>query len=274
MIFADLELSRRLERAESHAGKEFAESRSRLHPESQSTWTEYAGAVVIFDGPDSPVTQTFGLGLFEDIRPDSLDTIEQFFQQRGAPVLHEVSPYAGIATLDLLSIRGYRPIELSTVMYMHTDPVIPGTSHATSGEINVRVAVTEDAALWADLSAQGWASDYPEMESSIRDFGSLAFARSSTVNFLAEIDGIAGATGSLCLYEDVALFGGASTVPAMRHRGLQSALLSTRMTYAYESGYKLAMMVTAVGSQSQRNAERTGFHIAYTRTKWKLSPTA
>jgi hypothetical protein len=30
------------------------------------------------------------------------------------------------------------------------------------------------------------------------------------------------------------------------------------------------MMVAEVGSQSQRNAERKGFRIAYTRTKWRL----
>jgi hypothetical protein len=29
-------------------------------------------------------------------------------------------------------------------------------------------------------------------------------------------------------------------------------------------------MVTEAGSQSQRNAERKGFRIAYTRTKWRL----
>jgi hypothetical protein len=28
--------------------------------------------------------------------------------------------------------------------------------------------------------------------------------------------------------------------------------------------------VTEAGSQSQRNAERKGFRIAYTRTKWQL----
>jgi hypothetical protein len=43
------------------------------------------------------------------------------------------------------------------------------------------------------------------------------------------------------------------------------------MSYARENGHELAMMVTAAGSQSQRNAERTGFKIAYTRTKWKLT---
>jgi len=43
------------------------------------------------------------------------------------------------------------------------------------------------------------------------------------------------------------------------------------MRYAFEHGYPLAMMVTEAGSQSQRNAERQGFRIAYTRTKWRLA---
>jgi GNAT superfamily N-acetyltransferase len=62
-------------------------------------------------------------------------------------------------------------------------------------------------------------------------------------------------------------------VPEMRRRGLQAALLEARMHYAYEQGYALAMMVTEAGSQSQRNAERKDFRIAYTRTKWRrVSP--
>ena len=89
--------------------------------------------------------------------------------------------------------------------------------------------------------------------------------------FLAELDGKPGAAGVLCLNEGVALFGGASTVPEMRRRGLQSALLQARMRYAAEDRCDLAMMVTEAGSQSQRNAERTGFRIAYTRTKWRLT---
>ena len=34
----------------------------RLHPESGATWIECAGAYAVFDGVNSPVTQSFGLG--------------------------------------------------------------------------------------------------------------------------------------------------------------------------------------------------------------------
>jgi GNAT superfamily N-acetyltransferase len=74
----------------------------------------------------------------------------------------------------------------------------------------------------------------------------------------------------LCIHEGVALFGGSSTVPELRRRGLQTALLEERMRYAYDQGCDLAMMVALPGSESQRNAERKGFQIAYTRTKWQL----
>jgi hypothetical protein len=57
----------------------------------------------------------------------------------------------------------------------------------------------------------------------------------------------------------------------MRRHGLQAALLEARLRYAFERGSLLAMMVTEAGSQSQRNAERQGFRIAYTRTKWRLT---
>lgn len=271
MIFADLRLARRLERAEGHACRGFAEARKQLDPKSPSTWIECAGAHAVFDGVDSPVTQTFGLGIFEEPTPEAMDRIERFFLERGAAVMHEVSPLAGVATLDLLCARGYRPLEISSVLYQ---PLIDGRGKwpAQDGDgIAVRVIGSEEATLWAKTSARGWAHDHPEFQNFFESFGVLVAAHEQSVCFLAEIDGQPGAAGVLCLNEGVALFGGASTVPEVRRRGLQSALLQARMRYAAEHGCDMAMMVTEAGSQSQRNAERTGFRIAYTRTKWQLA---
>jgi hypothetical protein len=78
------------------------------------------------------------------------------------------------------------------------------------------------------------------------------------------------ATGVLCLCGGVALLAGASTIPEGRGRGAQQALLASRLSYAVEYGCDLAMMCAAPGSGSQRNAERRGFRIAYTRLKWRM----
>ena len=75
--------------------------------------------------------------------------------------------------------------------------------------------------------------------------------------------------GRLVLHHDVALLAGASTVPEARQQGAQLGLLEARLRFAAEKGATLAMMVAQPGSGSQRNAERQGFRIAYTRTKWQ-----
>ncbi|WP_217701060.1 GNAT family N-acetyltransferase [Hymenobacter sp. CRA2] len=90
-------------------------------------------------------------------------------------------------------------------------------------------------------------------------------------SFLAELDGQPIAAGGLFIHDDVALLASASTVPEGRRRGAQSALLAARLLYAAAQGCRLAMMGAAPGSQSQRNAEKNGFRVAYTRIKWALA---
>lgn len=107
MLLADLALARRLEATEGFACAQFALARRRLLPDCGSEAVRIAGADVVFDGPDSPVTQTFGLGMFEQATAEALDEIEQFFCERGAPTQHEVCPFSGVATLGLLCDRGY-----------------------------------------------------------------------------------------------------------------------------------------------------------------------
>src|SRR5438552_3936636 len=113
--YVDHHLARRLERLEGTACARFVEARARVSPETGACWTKIAGTYAMFDTPVSPVTQTFGLGLFEPVSQRDLDVMEEFFFSRGAAVNHEVSPLAGVETFALLAERGYRPIELASV---------------------------------------------------------------------------------------------------------------------------------------------------------------
>jgi GNAT superfamily N-acetyltransferase len=228
---------------------------------------ECAGAYAIFNGTDSPVTQTFGLGVFEDLNVATLETMERFFLDRGAPVVHEVSPLAGAAALDLLCERNYRPVEISSVMYR----LVEEPAGTGAGGIRVRLTGVEEAQVWKDVSVRGWAHEHPEFREPVLRLSGISSALKDGLCFLAELDGNPGAAGVLFMHEGVALFGGATTVPELRRRGLQAALLEARMRHAFTHGCDLAMMVAEAGSNSQRNAERKGFRIAYTRTKWRLA---
>jgi GNAT superfamily N-acetyltransferase len=266
MLFSDIALSRRLEQAEGYACAQYAVARRHLFPESGAEWIQCGGAYAVFDGVDSPVTQSFGLGLFEELNPSSLDTLERFFFHHKAPALHEMSPFAGVSALDLLCRRNYTPVESSNVLYRPVDQ----PSGGQHGRISVRVVSPEEAHLWGHVSARAWAHEHPELWEFLLQVGAISAARKHSVCFLAELDSTPGAAGVLCMHDGVALFGGCATIPELRRRGLQMALLRERMRYAFDHGCDLAMMVAQPGSDSQRNAERNGFRIAYTRIKWRL----
>ena len=263
-FFIDQRLAQRLERAEGAACAGFAEVRQRLAAEVGAEWRDFDGTYAVYDGPESPVTQTFGLGLFAPAGPEGLAAIERFFVDRGADAQHEVSPLAGVETLALLVARGYRPTELSTVLVQPLDSA-PAAAPAAPGLV-ARACGDADRARWIATSVAGW-SEIPEVA------GEIARAASQhprMVSFLVERDGEPIATGSLAIHEGVALLAGASTIPARRGLGAQALLLAARLEEARRRGCELAMMVATPGSTSQRNAERRGFRVAYTRSKWRL----
>ena len=188
-------------------------------PESGAEWIECAGAYAVFDGIDSPVTQSFGLGIFEELTAVSLDTVGRFFLDRGAQALHEVGPLAGVAALNLLCAHNYRPVEISNVLYRPVEKPA-AESHAS---IRVRRVGAEEAQLWTDISARGWTHEHPELLDFLLQSAAISSAREQSLCFLAEADGEPGAVGVLCVHEGVALFGGSATVPELRRRGLQAA---------------------------------------------------
>ena len=122
MLLTDLVLARRLERAEAQSNVDFVEARARVFPDSGATWVDVAGAYAMFDGVSSPLTQTFGLGLFDAITDGGARAARRVLSRNArAPVCHEVSPLADPSLLPLLNSRQYQPIEFTSVMCRDID---------------------------------------------------------------------------------------------------------------------------------------------------------
>jgi hypothetical protein len=267
--FVDLTLSRRLERAEARANVDFVEARAALFPESGACWIVAAGASAMYDGVGSPCTQTFGLGVFDSVTAAEMRLLEDFFQRRGAAVDHEVSPLADPALLSLLNERGYQPLELTSVMFR---PIRRGLHLGAprNERIEVRPIHDDERDLWARTSIAGWRVEAGAFADLMLDLGRVSASRPGA-SWIALLDGQPIATGASSMVDGVVLLAGASTVPEARRQGAQLALLEARLRAGAEAGCDLAMMCAAPGSSSQRNAERHGFRIAYTRIKWRLA---
>lgn len=269
MIHADHSLSQKLERTEARSNAAFVETRARISPELGASWIDVGGAYAMFDGIASPLTQTFGLGLFDKISDSDLAKIEDFFSARGATVCHEVSPMAEASLIPLLNKRGYQPNELSSVLYKLIDNNTQFPA-ATNPQIDTRIIKPDEEDVWAKTSALGWASENEGFYDVIFELGMISAKCPTGFPFIADLNRQPIAAGMLFIIDDVALLGGASTIPEYRGQGAQNALLEARLQCAAKHGCKIAMMCAAPGSQSQRNAEKHDFRIAYTRIKWQL----
>ena len=84
-------------------------------------------------------------------------------------------------------------------------------------------------------------------------------------SFLALIDGEPVGGGAVLVHRGLALLAGAATLPAYRNRGVHAALHHARLALARRRGCDLAAQGAEPGSTSQRNAERRGLRVAYTR---------
>ncbi|HUQ01937.1 MAG TPA: GNAT family N-acetyltransferase [Kofleriaceae bacterium] len=264
-MFMDMELSRRLERTEGMIGTTYSAPRNSVAEVGACT-RDFEGTMAVFDGAESPLTQTFGLGMQRPVDDALLAGIEAFFAERGAPTHHEVSPFAGVETFARLVARGYSPIELSTVTVQELANVPAPPTSALSVRVIDPVA---DGAAWIETCVAGWATD-EAAAAFMLTIARVNIANRSMTHYIVEDGGTPVGTGSMGVVDGVALLAGASTIPAARGRGAQALLLATRLHDARARGCDVAMMVASVGSQSQRNAERNGFRVAYTRTKWQL----
>lgn len=270
MIFSDKALSQRLERTEARANADFVDTRARLDPDYGAKWIEVGGALAMFDGVESPLTQTFGLGLFEDTTDEHLDELEAFFIERNAPVIHEVSPMADPSHMKLLARRGYSPVELTSVMIMPLDDA-DILSRAANPDITTRVIEKDEVDIWARAASLGWSTEMPGMEDFMFDFCRIGAQCDGAYPFIAELDGEPISTAAFLMYDGVALLAGSSTIPERRNQGGQAALLNARLKFARDNRCTLAIIGANPGSQSQKNGQRNGFQIAYTRTKWQLA---
>jgi hypothetical protein len=83
--------------------------------------------------------------------------------------------------------------------------------------------------------------------------------------YLAFVDGVPAGAAALFTHGRTSLLAGAATVPALRGRGCQQALIARRLA---DAAAGTAVVTTAFSSPSRDNLERLGFRPTHVRTVW------
>ena len=267
MQFADLAIARRLETTDALAGVEFARSWARFNSFTGEVFLPVAGGHAGFGGVDSPLTQAFGLGLNGPVTEADMAAMEDFYRGHKSAVNIETCPLADPSLLKLLNERGYRRIEYSNVFVRELIDDARREWPDPTSKIRVRRPAENEAESYSLVVVKSFFENTEIPPEFLNIFKSCFYAAGAFF-FLAEIDGVPAGGGMMSIHQGVASFGGAGTLPEFRNRGVQRALLLARIAFAAESGCDLAMVAANPGSGSQRNVERLGFRVVYTRTKF------
>jgi GNAT superfamily N-acetyltransferase len=260
---ADAGLAQRLERAEAETNREAVYAAARVRPESAAAAAPFMGGWAMFDGPASPITQCFALGLEGPVSAAELNAVEEFFRSRGAPCTIELCPHAHPSLMALLGARGYRVLDYSNVLFR---PLPAQVEESALPGVAIRRVKAGEAVAYARATLRGFFGDVtpPGMESLLA--GAFVNIRASET-FAALVDGEIAGGGAVSFLGGVANCYGDATLEKYRGRRIQSALIATRLAAGVQAGLNLAMATTMPGSTSQRNYERAGFQVAYTRGK-------
>ena len=263
MQFVDKALARRLESCEEMPQVLYARIFKNMRPEIGAAEEEISGGHMVFAGLGSPIGRATAVGLDRQLKAEDVDRIEQFYRARKAPSQVDLTPLHGPEVFEMFKERGYGIAELNNVLYRKLDPADEFPAPPMNCEI--RRSPGKEAEIAGGIVESAFFPDgAPE---AFRGLITPLYQMENALPFVAAIEGkpVACGTGLIIPEHKVFALCGAGTLSAYRGRGLQTALLCARMKAAVETGCEYAVVVTQGGTISQRNAERLGLRVAYSK---------
>ncbi len=238
-----------------------------------------AGGVAAYSGEGSPLNKVAGLGFDGPPGQVELEAVERFYSQRQCPVQVELATLADPDIARMFTGRGYRLVGFENVLGRDLGLEVSSSGAAVTSEIEVRETDETGFAAWLDTVVAGFMTPdgdgIPAHESFSREtleevIGDMAGA-SGFVRYLAFRGGVPAGAASMRIQGEVAQLSGASTLPAHRRKGVQTALLARRLGDAARAGCGVAVVTTQPGSTSQKNAQQHRFDLLYARAILVLS---
>ena len=251
-----------MEQVQSWRRWRYAEAYQSLHPTQEVGLEKLAGGSLIYCAPGSPLNRAVGLGMHLPLANGVLKEVERFYAARGEAARVDLCPLADPSLIEGLKRAGYCLEMFDSVLFQFLPADF--ADWPVPENIQVSQAAAEDAELWLKLTAAGFC-EKEEPDQDTLDIIGPNFHSANAACFLARLDGRPAGGAAMFSHEGGVEFGGDSTLLEYRRKGIQAALIKTRLAAAYQMGCDLAIALTAPGSASQRSYTRAGFQLAYTR---------
>lgn len=245
-MIVDESLVRRLETSAAQATVRLTE-RMRL-----AEGVPFRDGALIAMGAGRYVNRAMGVTLHE-LGDADFNEIENFFTAHGLPPMLEVSSWSNAATVALMAERRYTP-QWFRGMY-----AIMPASQPVDESVTIEEVTNETVGVWQDVLARGNEVADSVARQTSDEYALANRAMNDSTDFLAFIDGQPVGSGSLQVVDGVGWLGGAATLRSHRSRGVQTALLRHRLSFAATLDCELVAATAIPNGASARNMHRLGF---------------
>lgn len=236
----------------------------------------FAGGLACYSGPGTFHNRVLNAGLAGPVGDDDLDRLVEFYREREVPATVELCPYADPGLIAGLASRGFVLREFKQLLYRALQPreSLPEPPLGWPAGLEVREVdrhAASEVELCVRVSMSGFFAVDQALPEPLLDLGRRSTALARTRAFVAMVEGVPAGAGSMDLDDDVAHLNGTSVLPEFRQRGVQQALMLTRLARAREHGCRIATIGSRPGTSTERNALRLGFGVAYTKAMFTRS---
>lgn len=230
---------------------------------------EIAGGTAAAGEPGSWTNAAYGCALGRPGTREDVARLIEFYASRGCEPRIETAPFTDRGFLAELAAERFVVRHFETVFCRRLQRgeriELPEASRDVRIEV-VDPADDDQAREFARVVTHGFLPPGmtewpPEMiESVVR-----VVRHPRTVCIRAMVDGRCVGGGSVEVAGEVAGMFGVSVLAEYRRRGVQQALMQWRLRYASEHGAEFATITSRPGVATERNAQRAGFRVAYTK---------
>jgi hypothetical protein len=198
-----------------------------------------------------------------------IESALSLFAESGMTPRFELGPGAVSSALARqLAARGFMHTQSDPIFLFGTAPL----PRSMSGVQVDRVDTAQALDVFATTYLRAWQIE-TWLAPTLRSYIMLWPSVPDWTLYLATQDSVPVGVGVLFNNGQVAYLADAATVPEYRQRGVQSTLISQRLSDAARSSAHIVFSRAALGTSSQRNLERAGLVSRYTVSVWTKDMT-
>lgn len=216
--------------------------------------------------------RTIGFGISAPANAATVAAVLRHYAELGADARIEVAE--GIAPRDtdgLLRRQGFRREREAHTVHLRTAVRPPEVRHVRG--LSIDSVRQRDLRRFGRLARTGFEEDGER--GAFVERSTAALLRRGTpgrfIGYLGRIDGEAAATGIVCLTPGVGGLYSDTTLPEFRGRGIQPAMIRSRIERGLRRGERIFTARTEGANASARNYEQTGFVPLYRASFWVRS---